>query len=215
MTMKHSKNIALLNTLLVCALAGAVTLQAEMTRYGARHGSKVKIDGTSTIHDWTVEGNLIAGYMEFDSKVKIGEDSPEATAGKIEATASASIQVNSLKSGKELMDNIMYDAMKKDANPRILFVLKELVLKDKPAAGAPVTFDSKGDLTVAGVKKEIAMPVKMEKTADGLVKVTGEVSVKMTEFGITPPAPKIAMGMIKTGDDVKLSIEWMTKPLPK
>jgi hypothetical protein len=36
--------------------------------------------------------------------------------------------------------------------------------------------------------------------------------VKMTDFGIEPPAPKIALGAIKTSDDVKLTFEWITAP---
>jgi hypothetical protein len=36
----------------------------------------------------------------------------------------------------------------------------------------------------------------------------------MTDFKIDPPAPKIALGMIKTGDDVKLIFEWMVAQKP-
>jgi hypothetical protein len=32
----------------------------------------------------------------------------------------------------------------------------------------------------------------------------------MTSFGIQPPAPKIALGLISTGDDVKLTFDWVT-----
>ena len=35
-------------------------------------------------------------------------------------------------------------------------------------------------------------------------------NVKMTSFGIQPPAPKIALGLISTGDDVKIAFEWNT-----
>jgi hypothetical protein len=31
----------------------------------------------------------------------------------------------------------------------------------------------------------------------------------MTDFGIEPPAPKIALGAITTGDDIKFSFEWV------
>jgi hypothetical protein len=34
----------------------------------------------------------------------------------------------------------------------------------------------------------------------------------MTDFKIEPPAPAIGLGLIKTGDDVKLSFEWLTVP---
>jgi hypothetical protein len=213
--MKRQQSRVTLHVLAGLGLACAFALQAELMRYGARPGSKIKIDGDSTIHKWTVEGSLVSGAMELDPKIKIGEDSPDAAPGKVEATCAVSIPVTSLKSGKDLMDNIMYDAMKSTANPKIFYKLKELTLKDKPKAGAPVEFDSVGFLAVAGVTNEIAMPVKMEKTPEGLVKVNGLVKVKMTQFGITPPSPKITGGLIKTDDDVTLTVDWLTKPLGK
>jgi hypothetical protein len=32
----------------------------------------------------------------------------------------------------------------------------------------------------------------------------------MTSYGIEPPAPKIGMGLITTGDDVTITFEWST-----
>ena len=60
-------------------------------------------------------------------------------------------------------------------------------------------FDAKGDLAVAGVTNKISMPVNVTPMADKKLKITGTVTVKMTDFKIDPPAPKIALGMIKTG----------------
>ena len=42
------------------------------------------------------------------------------------------------------------------------------------------------------------------------LKTTGSTTVKMTDFGIQPPTPKFAGGLIKTGDDVKITFEWLT-----
>jgi hypothetical protein len=38
------------------------------------------------------------------------------------------------------------------------------------------------------------------------------VALKMTDFKIQPPAPKVALGLIKTGDDVKLKFQWEVFP---
>ena len=37
----------------------------------------------------------------------------------------------------------------------------------------------------------------------------------MTTFEVKPPAPKIALGMIKTGDDIKVSFEWLVVHKPE
>jgi polyisoprenoid-binding protein YceI len=70
-------------------------------------------------------------------------------------------------------------------------------------------FEAKGDLAVAGVTNQLTMTVNVLPLGDKKLKVTGATNLKMTSFKIDPPAPKIALGMIKTGDDVKLIFEWM------
>ena len=67
--MKKAMNLKMrvLATLVVGWVALSSVEAADMVRYqGSPRGSSVKIDGTSTVHDWTVEGKLIGGYMEVD-----------------------------------------------------------------------------------------------------------------------------------------------------
>ncbi len=181
---------------------------ADLTKFEARPGSKVTIDGTSTVHDWKVEGGIIGGTLELDAKFVA--DPTKAQPGKVEAKVSAIIPVRSLKSGKSAMDNIMHPAMKQAQHPRIEYRLTELKLKETPkSAEGPFSFDSTGELSVAGVTNKVSFPVTMTK-ADKTMKTTGTTAVKMTSFGIQPPAPKIALGLIKTGDDVTLNFEWNT-----
>jgi hypothetical protein len=41
------------------------------------------------------------------------------------------------------------------------------------------------------------------------IKVSGTAPIKMTQYGITPPAPNWGMGMARCGDDVKIIFEWV------
>ena len=106
------------------------------------------------------------------------------------------------------MDDIMYEKLLESANKAIRFVLSELVVKEAAKAGsAPAVFEAKGDLTVAGKTKAVTMPVKMTVLPGDKLMFSGSVAVKMTDFGIQPPEP-LGLG-IKTGDDVKLSFDWI------
>ena len=202
-TLKHSWSA------LTLAVALATTVSAQtMTKFEAQPGSKVKIEGTSTVHDWTVEGGIIAGALELDSKFTA--DPTKAAPGKVSAKVEAMIPVRSVKSGKKSMDDIMHAAMKQPLFPKIEYRLTELTLKETPkSADGPYVFDSKGELSLAGVTNKVAFPVTMTRT-DKSIKTTGVTTVKMTSYGIQPPAPKIALGLITTGDDVKLTFEWNT-----
>jgi hypothetical protein len=37
---------------------------AQTTRFDAKPGSKMRLEGTSNVHDWQVEGLIIGGYLE-------------------------------------------------------------------------------------------------------------------------------------------------------
>ena len=188
----------------------------QMTTFAARSGSKMRIEGTSNIHDWQVESPFIGGMMEVGSNFPT-EPGQAVTPGKVEAKADVFIQVRSLKSiekdGKpymDSMDNVMWDHMKEPENKRIIYRLSELTLKEAPKAkDAPYVFEAKGDLAVAGVTNKITMVVNVLPLGEKKLKITGTTNIKMTDFKIEPPSPKIAMGLIKTGDDVKLIFEWV------
>ena len=195
---------------LLLVLTCLVAFAQNWTRYEAQPSSRVKIEGTSTVHDWTVESQLIGGFMELDSSFPLDRSAAQIPDLKVVPKVQVNIPVRSIKSGKTAMDTVMHNAMKQKEHPKIEYKLLELTpRKDQPAAG-PLAFDAKGELTVAGVKKTITMPVVIEPLDKTRVKVTGTANLKMTDFGIQPPAPKLALGLISTGDDVKITFEWLT-----
>jgi len=79
---------------------------------------------------------------------------------------------------------------------------------------APYVFEAKGDLAVGGVTNSITMPVNVVPLGEKKLKISGTTTLKMTDFKIEPPAPKIALGMIKTGDEVKIIFDWMVAQRP-
>ncbi len=210
------------HTLIAGTIAGlwlaAASAQAagQMTTYAARAGSKMRIEGTSNIHDWQVESPFIGGMMEVGPGFPT-EPGQAVTPGKVEAKADVFIQVRSLKSIEkdgqpysDKMDEIMWEHLKEVQHKRIVYRLTELTLKEAPKAkDAPYVFDAKGDLAVAGVTNKIAMVVNALPLADKKLEITGTTTLKMTDYKVEPPAPKIALGLIKTGDDVKLIFKWV------
>jgi hypothetical protein len=110
------------------------------------------------------------------------------------------------------MDDRMYKAMKEADNKRITYTLTTLTLKEAPkSADAPYQFEATGELCVSGVTNKITMPVTVTVIDESQVKFAGTVTVKMTDFKIEPPSPSLALGLIKTGDEVKLFFEWIAK----
>jgi polyisoprenoid-binding protein YceI len=190
------------------ALLLAASAAAQTVRYvPVPDGSKVKMEGTSTIHDWTVNSPTIDGLMEAD------KDFPES-ALKDPAAAKPNVQVSipvsTLKSYADSMDAVMQDHMNMERYPRIEYRLVELKPKSAVGATGPLQFDAVGALTVAGTTQTITMPVTIERIDKATLKIVGTTPLKMTDFDIKPPAPRIlGMPTIKTGDDIKLTVEWL------
>src|SRR5579862_8567518 len=70
---KPSKSLAMCH---VATLTGTLFLAAipatAQTRYTSTpKGSDVKVDGTSSLHDWEMEGTLIGGFLEFGAGVQL------------------------------------------------------------------------------------------------------------------------------------------------
>jgi polyisoprenoid-binding protein YceI len=205
--MKTTLRVSGKTYLALLLLAGLATARAEdMIKYSGAPGSQVLIEGTSNIHDWTAKGPVIAGAMEvspaFDKDLKTLSPLPKVA---------VNIPVRSLKSSSGAkMDEVMQDHMNFKQYKQIEYRLTGMTLKSEPKTpNGPAEFVSTGELTVSGAKQTVEMPVTIERVDGGKLRVKGSVPLKMTSFKINPPAPKLAMGLIKTGDDVKISIDWV------
>ncbi len=204
--------IALTLTLAIALGSAASSAFAEtLTRYQATPASKVTVNGTSTIHDWKMEGKIIGGHFEIESNYPLETSAGKLPDLKVKSSAEVSIPVQSIKSGTKRMDEVMLEAMKQPEFPKITYKLTELSPRTgEHKSGDPLEFVSKGELTIAGVTRPVEMTVTVEKFDGNKLKVVGSTPIKMTNHGIKPPAPNIALGLIKVGDEVKVSFEWIT-----
>jgi len=182
-----------------------------MVRYEAQStGSKMTIAGTSTIHDWTMDSVNIGGYMEVDAKFP---ESALTDASAAKPVVSVFIPVRTLKSGKTTMDKVMQEHMKEPEHKKIEYKLIELKPTSPAGTTGALKFEAVGSLTVAGVTKTNSMPVTIEKVEGTKLKVSGAITFKMSEYGVKPPAPTIfGMPTISTGDEIKLTFDWLTAP---
>lgn len=218
----HALSIACL----ISALFTSVSLRGaaeDLQTFPAKPGgdTKVRVEGTSTIHDWRLQGSVIGGSL------KAGKDFPtepgqEVKPGPVTAEINAFIPVRSLTSREkdgshysDRMDEVVYEHLDQKTYSRIFYHLTKLTLKQAPASkdGAYV-FDSEGTLAVHGVTNAIAMPVNVTPLGGKAIRFTGSANAKMSDFKISPPAPTGLGMLIKTGDDVKLIFDWTVQQKP-
>jgi polyisoprenoid-binding protein YceI len=188
----------------------------DWVEYRARPGgSKMTIQGGSTMGDWQSESRIVGGTVQIDPG--LAADPTTIKAGKLAVKANVSIPIRSLKSMKAdgspyspAMDNIMYEKLQMAEHPNIQYRLTALAAKEgAKAADGRIPLEAEGEIVVGGVTQKVTMPVTMKVLDAKRIEFAGSVEVKMSDFNIEPPAPAIAGGLIKTDDEVKLSFEWV------
>ena len=91
----------------------------------------------------------------------------------------------------------MYKALKTKEHPLITFSLVRM-------EGEPGALKAVGRLQIAGVEREITLPLKTTRKGEAL-SVSGEIDVLMTDHGIAPP--KAMMGMVKADPKITVTFD--------
>lgn len=171
------------------ALAFTVTAQSTGPVSINKAKSSMSFTGTSTLHDWEIVVNEFDGFAEISG----AEPQLDIAKGKL------NIKVKSFKSHKSSMDNVVFDAMKADKYPNIVFDYLKTVKSEVKNGKAFIT--AKGNLTIAGTTREIQL--EMTGTQMGTsYQMSGVKSFKMSEFNIEPPS--FMFGTVKSGDEIKI-----------
>ncbi|HEX8255508.1 MAG TPA: YceI family protein [Thermoanaerobaculia bacterium] len=181
--------------LLLCTALAAFAASAD--RFAGAAGSVVKIEGTSTMHAWTMEGSTIKGEIS----------APTPDQWNAPAKAVVTIPVKSIKSEHAKMDKLMAEALKAEKHPEIRYEMTEATPQN--ATATSFVLKTKGKLTIAGVTNDVAMDVQGSRNKDGRYTLVGQTPIRMTAFGIKPPTAML--NTIRTGDDVKVTFRWVVE----
>lgn len=173
------------------SLLFAATALPEISLKTDSARSTMSIEGTSTLHDWTMLAENLTGTMEVD----IYKDRIHIEDLRLE------VPVKSLKSGKSKMDDNAYKALKADRHKIIKYQFSS-VKNQKAISETVFELTTVGQLTVAGKTRSLQIPVKATKTANGL-QIQGSTAFKMSSFGVEPPS--FMMGAVSTGDLITIN----------
>ncbi len=190
-----------------------VSLGAEYAvRYEPAPGeSRVQLLGTSNLHDWTIKGTVIEGFVDVNETCRLNPKVQELSGlDRVMASVKTHVEIPipSLKSGHSGMDKNTYKALKSDQYPRIIYNLERISIRSQPQPPRlTATFDTTGRLFVAGATRTIPMTVTAEPLDDKQFRVSGQIAIRMTDFGIRPPTA--LFGTLKTGDQLTIQFMWV------
>jgi len=182
-------------SLVAVSLIALAILTVNASEKHAMKACTMKIDGTSTFHDWTTPVNNVKANGDFTLE---NGQLTQVTAMWVQA------EVKSIKSEKgEDMDEKIHEALKAEDHPNITYNMSSV--KSITKSGSDWVVETVGDLTMAGTKKQIEMTVKASVSGNGDVRFVGSKKIKMSQWKIKRPSAML--GTIKAGDDVTVTFD--------
>ncbi len=177
-------------TLTLLSLALLLVAWINPTRFTLQPESRLWIEGTSSLHDWTCAVGQFGGAIET------------AEAAAQVAAVQVTVAVQQIDCDNGTMNKKLLDALKSKEHPFIKF---ELTQAEVTRPGSPFALNATGRLQLAGASKAITMKVEGKDLGLGRVRYTGKAALKMSDFGIDPPTA--LLGTLKTGDAVTVHYE--------
>lgn len=122
------------------------------------------------------------------------------------------LSVGALDCGNKLMNKDLYKTLKGDEYPKIrieLLQVKQLddSILDQPGAWANQNVEAA--LTIAGVRRNLELSVRAQRTGNGRFRFVSDKNILMTDFGLTPP--KALMGTIKVNDLIRIHMDMIVE----
>lgn len=190
LSLANQARVALLS-LLVFALP-ALALADGVKTYTPAAGSTLAVDGTSTLHAWTMNAKAVKALAISDLKAS----DPQSLKG-----LKVVVPLATLASKEEAMDKNMQKAMNAKDFPEVTYTITGVA-----ASGNALTLS--GDLSFAGATKPLTLAATATPNRSA-VTLDGSVTLPMSNWGVKPP---VIMGFIKVGDNVVVKFHIILQP---
>lgn len=175
-------------TIILIGLITSISGNAQSVYKLDNTTSNVIVEGTSSLHDWEAKAESVkATFTATLNDTAIIENISELI---------FTVDVESIESGKGMMNGKIYSAFDSDKHPQIVFTLTKINEIKQDSVFAT------GVLAMAGKENTIDLVVTYKIQGDLSIKLAGSKSLLMTDFGMKPP--KAMLGTLKTGDEVEL-----------
>lgn len=194
-------------------MSGALCSNADLVTLTPSSGSRVRLEGDSTLHPYWSQANAFTAALTVDADAATAAAVSAAAAAGRPATMTVIIPVASLKSEHSGLDKNLLAALKADKFPEIVYTLERY---DSSPVEAGLFLEVPGTLSVAGKTQPAVLRATATVEGSRFV-VVGEQTLLMTDFGVKPPT--MMLGAVKTANKivVKYRLEFdpaAAKPAP-
>ena len=182
--------------------------------------SRVWIEGTSTVNDFTCSTQQIDGHarlaLQQTPPASSRPDStrtrpPAASTSSEPPTVQARVPVRALDCGKRRQNQDLYEAMKAREHPEIRYeIVKANVVTAPDSAQDHYVLEAIGNLTIAGETRTVRLTLEGRQLDDGRVHARGTLPMQMTHFDVEPPTAML--GLIRVRDNIVVHFDITAVP---
>jgi polyisoprenoid-binding protein YceI len=161
-------------------------------------GSKVWVQGTSTVRSWRCESAQVTGSADAASTelAQVGAARGEIT-----------IPLSTLDCRNGTMNGHMRNALKAADHPAIRFRATQVRVTPSSAAEGAVAMT--GQLTIAGQTREVTVNGTAVREGNAL-RVRGTEALTMTDYGVQPP--RLMAGTMRVHAPVTIGFDVVLRP---
>ncbi len=170
-------------------------------RLNVKEGTKMTVSGTSTLHDWVCAVNEVRGFVLVKPGM-LNEEKIKKSDKVLEVNITVTVKSIISERGST-MDGKTWKALKSEEHPNIKFKLTSA--KIKPLTDNTFLVDTKGNLIIAGIKREIEMSVEGKRLDASTMLFEGKQKINMKDYDMEPPSA--LFGTIETGEEVEIAFE--------
>jgi polyisoprenoid-binding protein YceI len=175
-----------------------LTAFQPLTQLTLQPESRIWVKGTSTVRDYTCKAATIDAAIMAPAVETVS-----LPLDQLVRAAEVTIPVNTLDCGNGTMNDHMRKALKVADHANLGFTLENYAIEN----GNAIRLN--GTLTLAGRGLPIEVEGTIAEEDGGLVRVTANKQIRMTEWGIKPPT--LMLGTLKVHDPVTIGLDILIK----
>lgn len=186
--------------------SGVATPVSKLSIQKTYHISKksvLKLNGKTNVNGFTCDCNETFQPQQF-----MVENAADGGLSLSFQMATLSLKIKTLDCGNNLMNKDLQKALHASEHPSITIELKK-VEQDKCNRLTElkdwVKLKALTKITLNGISKDYWLNITAKKNAPNQFRFIGSKTLKMSDFGVTPPVAM--MGMIKVQDDITINLD--------
>ncbi len=193
---------------------------AQAIRFVPVPPSRIHIEGTSDVYDWSLDTTHVVGFVELNHPLPAPStrQTQPLQLDTLLARAEFLLPVrhfNSPYSTPMFSDQpdqaVLHRVLHTTDHPNIIYRLHLLTLTNAPNPEAFASLlQATGELVIGGVTNPISMPVQITRQGD-VLRLSGSTSLRLSDFRIKPPSVESNDWAIEVGDIVRPSFDLQFK----